>query len=56
MRSFAKPELSVEQYKGTYCAIEGDSKALAVINSIFNAIGSITYEIDKTKKDSYHAA
>ena len=56
MRSFAKPELSIEQYSGTYCAIEGDKGALPKVISLFNSIGSITYEIDKTKKSSYHAA
>lgn len=56
MRSFAKPELSVEQYKGTYCAIEGDKQATPTLKSLFEKIGSITYEIDKRKKSSYHAA
>ncbi|CEG59209.1 Rossmann-like and DUF2520 domain-containing protein [Legionella fallonii] len=56
MRSFAKPELSVEQYAGTYCAIEGDKEAFPYVHSLFNSIGSITYEIDKIKKSSYHAA
>lgn len=56
MRSFAKPELSVEQYKGTYCAIEGDNIAIPIISALFNSIGSITYEINKEKKSLYHAA
>lgn len=56
MRSFAKPELSVEQYSGTYCAIEGDKEALPNVRYLFNSIGSTTYEIDKMKKLSYHAA
>lgn len=56
MRSFAKPELSVAQYEGTYCAIEGDPEAVIQVRYLFNAIGSITYEIDKLKKSSYHAA
>jgi predicted short-subunit dehydrogenase-like oxidoreductase (DUF2520 family) len=56
MRSFAKPELSIEQYVGTYCAIEGDQEAKLVISTLFNSIGSITYEINKEKKSLYHAA
>lgn len=56
MRSFAKPELSVAQYSGTYCAVEGDKEALAPVCFLFNAIGSTTYEIDRMKKSSYHAA
>lgn len=56
MRSFAKPELSVEQYQGTYCAIEGDERAVHLLKALFETIGSITYQIDKAKKASYHAA
>jgi predicted short-subunit dehydrogenase-like oxidoreductase (DUF2520 family) len=56
MRSFAKPELSIQHYGGTYCALEGDKEALPPIRSLFHSIGSITYELDKTKKSSYHAA
>ncbi|MDP1602912.1 MAG: DUF2520 domain-containing protein [Legionella sp.] len=56
MRSFARPELSIEHYSGTYCAIEGDRDALSTVTSLFNAIGSITYKIDKEKKSLYHAA
>ncbi|MDP3268139.1 MAG: DUF2520 domain-containing protein [Legionella sp.] len=56
MRSFAQPEISVTQYQGTYCAIEGDEKAIPMLKSLFEKIGSITYEIDKRKKSYYHAA
>ncbi|AHE66199.1 Rossmann-like and DUF2520 domain-containing protein [Legionella oakridgensis] len=56
MRSFAKPKLSVEQYSGTYCALEGDSEALSVIAPLFTSIGSITYRINRNKKSLYHAA
>jgi predicted short-subunit dehydrogenase-like oxidoreductase (DUF2520 family) len=56
MKSFANPELSIEQYNGTYCAIEGDMEAVQMISPLFNAIGSITYTIDKSKKSLYHAA
>ncbi|MGC1182385.1 Rossmann-like and DUF2520 domain-containing protein [Legionella sp.] len=56
MRSFAKPELSIEEYQGTYCAMEGDEKSLPILKSLFEKIGSITYQIDKSKKSLYHAA
>jgi predicted short-subunit dehydrogenase-like oxidoreductase (DUF2520 family) len=55
MRSFAIPELSVQEYKGTYCAIEGDQEAVLPITKLFNSIGSITYAVSKEKKSSYHA-
>jgi predicted short-subunit dehydrogenase-like oxidoreductase (DUF2520 family) len=56
MRSFANPALSTEQYQGTYCAMEGDAHALSLIKTLFDAIGSITYVINKDKKSLYHAA
>jgi predicted short-subunit dehydrogenase-like oxidoreductase (DUF2520 family) len=56
MRSFANPTLSVNQYQGTYCAMEGDDDALCLLQDLFHSIGSITYLIDKTKKSLYHAA
>jgi predicted short-subunit dehydrogenase-like oxidoreductase (DUF2520 family) len=56
MRSFANPEISVHQYSGTYCAVEGDAEAVRQIRALFDAIGSISYEITKEKKSIYHAA
>lgn len=56
MRSFAQPKLSIEQYEGTYCAMEGDEQAIAVLKFLFEHIGSITYPIHKDKKSLYHAA
>ena len=56
MRSFANPSLSVENYPGTYCAIEGDPEAINVIEPLFQAMGAITYTIEKEKKSLYHAA
>ncbi len=56
MHSFAKPELSIKQYAGTFCAVEGDKEATDVITDLFKSIGSITYFIHKDKKQLYHAA
>lgn len=56
MRSFAIPASSIEQYKGTYCAMEGDKAAIDIIEPLFKAIGSIPYVIDQQKKSLYHAA
>ena len=56
MKSFSDPALSVENYAGTYCAMEGDAEALRILEPIFNSIGSITYQIEKEKKSLYHAA
>ncbi|MDP3704590.1 MAG: DUF2520 domain-containing protein [Legionellaceae bacterium] len=56
MRSFKQPAISVQEYIGTYCAMEGDEQALAVLGSLFEAIGSKTHIIKKDKKTLYHAA
>lgn len=56
MHSFAKPELSVVRYKGSYCAFEGDPEATSLIAELFNGIGSVSYPISKDKKSLYHAA
>ncbi len=56
MRSFADPKLSIGQYNGTYCAMEGDEEAMPTIITLFKSIGSITYKVDKEKKSLYHAA
>ena len=54
--SFSQPDISVEQYTGTFCAFEGDKEATEVISKLFDSIGSITYPINKEKKSLYHAA
>lgn len=56
MRSFANPELSIAEFKGTYCAIEGSSQGKEIAESIFSAIGGITYNIKSDGKSLYHAA
>lgn len=56
MRSFANPALSVVEFRGTYCALEGDLPAVAVLGPLFKTIGAMVFSIDKTKKPLYHAA
>ncbi|MCB1454676.1 MAG: DUF2520 domain-containing protein [Rhizobiaceae bacterium] len=56
MRSFANPAVSINQYKGTYCAIEGDTDAISTVRTLFTKIGSTTFEIERTKKSIYHTA
>lgn len=56
MKSFSNPSLSVKNYPGTYCSMEGDPAALSVLEPLFQSIGSITYPIKKDKKLLYHAA
>lgn len=56
MQTFANPHISVKQYTGTYCAVEGDAEVLLQVDAVFRSIGSITYRVCKEKKPSYHAA
>ncbi|CAM4459822.1 MAG: hypothetical protein LEGION0403_FIIPPAGN_01321 [Legionella sp.] len=56
MKSFANPELSIKNFDGTYCAIEGDKEALSILEPLFKDIGAFTYQIEKSKKCLYHAA
>lgn len=56
MRSFAKPDLSIKQFTGTFCAMEGDVEALSVLGLLFTAIGAQLFRVDKNKKALYHAA
>lgn len=56
MRSFAKPEISVSQYEGTFCALEGDIDILPTVKTLFESMGSVTYMINKENKSFYHAA
>ena len=56
VRSFADPRSSVEHYRGTFCAIEGDPEATEKLKNMFEVIGSITCLIDNHKKAVYHAA
>ncbi|GJJ02588.1 hypothetical protein RugamoR64_31260 [Duganella rhizosphaerae] len=56
IRSFADPEAVAAQFSGTYCGIEGDAAALAVLTPALQAIGAQPVPIDASAKTVYHAA
>jgi len=56
MKSFANATLGVVSFQNTYCALEGDKEAVAVIESLFKTIGANIYQIKADKKVTYHAA
>lgn len=56
MRSFADPANSVNEYTGTYCAVEGDTQALNLLVPMFTNIGATCFDINSNKKGAYHAA
>jgi predicted short-subunit dehydrogenase-like oxidoreductase (DUF2520 family) len=56
IRSFAAPEKVAQSFAGTYCGIEGDARAIAVLGDAFSAIGALPVPIDAESKAVYHAA
>jgi len=56
IRSFADPAAVAAQFDGTFCGIEGDADALAVLTPALRAIGAQPVPIDASAKTVYHAA
>lgn len=56
IRSFADPGAVAASFDGTFCGIEGDAAALAVLRPAFEAIGARLVPIDAAAKTVYHAA
>ncbi|GAB3550956.1 Rossmann-like and DUF2520 domain-containing protein [Noviherbaspirillum agri] len=56
VRSFAEPEQAVNDFGGTFCGIEGDQRALDVLQPGFAAVGARLVPIDAAFKTIYHAA
>ncbi|BBB15836.1 uncharacterized protein RVIR1_13910 [Candidatus Rickettsiella viridis] len=54
--SFSNPLKDVENFVGTYCSLEGDVRALAVISSLIADIGAQVFLLSKESKALYHAA
>ena len=55
VKSFARPEDAILDFDGTWCAVEGDADALAVLRPAFEAIGARLFDIDGEAKTLYHA-
>ena len=56
VRSFADPGQVAAAFDGTFCGVEGDADALALLNPAFSAIGARVVAIDVRAKTVYHAA
>ena len=56
VRSFADPRQVADAFDGTFCGVEGDPEALAVLTPAFAAIGARVVPIDASAKTVYHAA
>lgn len=55
IKSFANPGRAISTFHGTYCAIEGDERAVLILTSFFQQMGAITFPIKKENKSIYHA-
>ncbi len=56
VRSFADPAAVAAAFDGTWCGVEGDQAALALLSPAFEAIGARLVAIDAAAKTVYHAA
>lgn len=56
IRSFADPALVAQHFAGTFCGVEGDAGALAVLDAALQGIGGRPVPIDAAAKTVYHAA
>ncbi len=56
IRSFADPVKVAANFGGTYCGIEGDAQALAVLEGALAGIGGRAVPIDAAANSVYHAA
>lgn len=56
IHSFADPQLSIDSFSGTYCAIEGSEKAVDQLTKLFSSLGALPFAINRQHKDLYHAA
>ncbi|HBG04702.1 MAG TPA: DUF2520 domain-containing protein [Geobacter sp.] len=55
VKSFADPSASVADFSGTWCGIEGDPPAVALLSGAFSAIGGRMFPVDPRYKSVYHA-
>lgn len=56
VRSFADPGYVAAHFHDTFCGVEGDAAALAMLSSALGRIGARAVTIDPAAKTVYHAA
>ena len=54
--SFADPVAAADHFRGTHVALEGDSEAVSVAETVMRAFGATCFRIGATEKPLYHAA
>ena len=53
--SFASPQLGLQQFAGTPCALEGDAQTLTELRSLFIRLGAQCFDVRAQDKMLYHA-
>lgn len=56
VKSFADPSLAVASFAGTYCGIEGETRAVSLLKGMFEKIDAQCFDVDPRYKTQYHAA
>lgn len=56
LKSFADPAAAAQSFAGTWCTVEGDAAALALLRPLFEGLGAQLAAIDAAGKTLYHAA
>lgn len=56
LRAFADPERAAAAFPGTWCVMEGDEKALAALQPVFEAARARIARLGTGDKRAYHAA
>ena len=56
VKTFTSPLHDADTFAGTWCGVEGDVEAIAVLGPMFEAIGGRLFQVDSTKKVLYHTA
>lgn len=56
VKSFADPAHATQNFAGTFCGMEGDPAALAILQAAFTGIGARCFVLNAEYKTLYHAA
>ena len=56
IHSFADPRQSINQFAGTPCGMEGDSRSIELLQAVFQQVKATPFIIDSQHKALYHAA
>lgn len=56
IRSFSDPGMPLDGFQGTWCGLEGESKACDSLEKLFSQLGARIFRLDSGEKVLYHVA